>query len=403
MKLHYMKHINDPIMELIDDMMNLVADSARLGDYVPFILFCLLIVVICVLISLIIVDVVNWFDKRWDKICRLFNNLIDMFKEVFFDSISMGIPGIFLVIFFVLFMIVLSPIIIYEELFNDNESLKETPVEESTVNPLQQAIEDNTDITPYLTLENIKHLHSEYHMTMLAFACREDICNDNFEKLLKATVEMWPQGVYERKFNVLEIACLNSRYEKVKMVLNVYEPGRDITHYFSYIVDKRVPAEIYELIKEKKLKIDMERIFTGFWVVPDEIYEFVYENGYYSPNETNDTLLHLICKETNNCDFLRFLISKGLDVDAKNSDGLTPLYYAIKSNSSFEFIKILLDNGAELDDIDESAFENLYNKEMILQFELYKAKRALLKSTDENVYKDLVIYELNEKIKQLSK
>jgi ankyrin repeat protein len=51
---------------------------------------------------------------------------------------------------------------------------------------------------------------------------------------------------------------------------------------------------------------------------------------------------------SNNKDIINYLIDKGIDINAKNKFGQTPLFYAVMYNHSPEIIQHFIDQGANI-------------------------------------------------------
>ena len=67
-------------------------------------------------------------------------------------------------------------------------------------------------------------------------------------------------------------------------------------------------------------------------------------------NDGGYAALHLAVHSENagNAEVVKFLVSEGADVNAKNNDGMTPLHIVIISKGSIEFVTILISNGADV-------------------------------------------------------
>ncbi|MDH5381919.1 MAG: ankyrin repeat domain-containing protein, partial [Cyclobacteriaceae bacterium] len=61
-----------------------------------------------------------------------------------------------------------------------------------------------------------------------------------------------------------------------------------------------------------------------------------------------ETLLHLAC-ENEKTDVARVLINKGLDVNAQDNDGETPMHASVRGGKdNLDIVKLLLDNDADI-------------------------------------------------------
>ena len=59
--------------------------------------------------------------------------------------------------------------------------------------------------------------------------------------------------------------------------------------------------------------------------------------------------MHEAALENENVEVLKFLVSHGADIHAKNGYGNTPLHAAAVSNMNVEVAKFLVDSGADMD------------------------------------------------------
>ena len=68
-----------------------------------------------------------------------------------------------------------------------------------------------------------------------------------------------------------------------------------------------------------------------------EILDYLFNCGYEydQVNENKWTFLHIVSRHTTSLDILKFLENKNIDINAKNSDGLTPLHMACKKKKKF--------------------------------------------------------------------
>lgn len=84
-------------------------------------------------------------------------------------------------------------------------------------------------------------------------------------------------------------------------------------------------------------------------------------------NEKNETFLHLSVK--GNClDSVIWLIEKGLNIEAQTDEGLTPIFYTLKNDSS-QILKYLIENNANIN------HKNKVNKNLLQESVLsYNAK-----------------------------
>ncbi len=99
----------------------------------------------------------------------------------------------------------------------------------------------------------------------------------------------------------------------------------------NYLTKKYLPADIFSLIKHG--------IMEGI--------VFLVENKQYIESE-DFTPLMADCKYKNkqSVNIVKFLLEHGEDPNEEIHGGLTPLFFAIKWNSSLEIIKLLIDYGA---------------------------------------------------------
>ncbi len=61
--------------------------------------------------------------------------------------------------------------------------------------------------------------------------------------------------------------------------------------------------------------------------------------------QINRTPLHYACENKNGFNIAKLLIKKGANVNMKDNNEKTPLYFAIKNNDS-ELVKLLIENEA---------------------------------------------------------
>lgn len=65
-------------------------------------------------------------------------------------------------------------------------------------------------------------------------------------------------------------------------------------------------------------------------------------------NETEESVIHLLCKSTN-YESLKYALSLGPDLSVKNADGESALTWAVKQDEVI-VAKILIEAGADLDE-----------------------------------------------------
>jgi cytohesin len=74
-----------------------------------------------------------------------------------------------------------------------------------------------------------------------------------------------------------------------------------------------------------------------------------------------NTPLHLANNVKDNIEFTELLIAKGADVNAKSKSGMTPLHQAVRTrNGRKDVVELLIANGAEVDVKDKSGLTPLY-------------------------------------------
>ena len=84
------------------------------------------------------------------------------------------------------------------------------------------------------------------------------------------------------------------------------------------------------------------------WLRRDPTLINVTGNAMLCNHNTKLTLLHLTSALNPNVDFLKYLISLGIDIHAKGVYGGTTLYYAAAFNSSVEVLQYLIAQGADI-------------------------------------------------------
>ena len=143
--------------------------------------------------------------------------------------------------------------------------------------------------------------------------------------------------------------------------------------YFYYLDESFVQAcpeeawQIYEKIIAELVAIaetenfDMLLLRTCKQLIPFQM-ALKYSTNINVKNENNETLLHL----TNDLDVAKLLIEKGADVNAKNSDGRTPLNKTLETQPNVALVELLLKSGAEVGDC-------CFRKGFLSHFEVSKA------------------------------
>lgn len=297
-------------------------------------------------------------------------------------------------------------VIICYEFYNHN--LKKVFKE----NPLKKAIERGHDITPHLNASNIMTIDPVSGKTMLMFAVNHNLNAETFEKLLNATVEIWPNGLYIKDSygcDVFTYECCNwdTDFRRIKLLLNSYHTTKPITSEVNSLLYKKAPKEILQLINEKKFRFDVTEVLDN---LDDELddntddfteqfMKFAFDGGFYEQDSDEDTLLHYICRNIKNVNILKFYLSylsdeiqhnilTGLplkrehDINVKNIHGRTPLYMAVRYNGSVAFIKLLLEYGADPNCVDlKTLKENISNNSydcFVMICENFKLKKDLL-------------------------
>lgn len=106
----------------------------------------------------------------------------------------------------------------------------------------------------------------------------------------------------------------------------------------------------------------------------DEKWEVLAKNGLkFNQIQSNSNSLYHLAVENGNIDLLKKVASVGIDINTKNSDGLTPLHKAVMSAKNMEIIEFLLKNGANKSiktDFGETVFELASENELLRKFDL---------------------------------
>jgi ankyrin repeat protein len=76
-------------------------------------------------------------------------------------------------------------------------------------------------------------------------------------------------------------------------------------------------------------------------------------------NKDGKTLLHCVAQH-GTVEIIEFFISNGLDVNAKDNEGQTPLFLAVEENSDVEVIKFLISKGADANAKNDNDFSILH-------------------------------------------
>jgi ankyrin repeat protein len=85
------------------------------------------------------------------------------------------------------------------------------------------------------------------------------------------------------------------------------------------------------------------------------IWRGVPDPGYAAPTGKS-SLLHVAAARIGSVDITRLLLDRGLDVDARDAFGDTPLHIAAFSQSSVELLTLLIDRGADPNAIDRAGY-----------------------------------------------
>ena len=107
-------------------------------------------------------------------------------------------------------------------------------------------------------------------------------------------------------------------------------------------------------ILKKMLKISVEKILEKQdlevlkWIIEEN------NNDIKILGDNDKSLLHLAIEKKWEKDTVNYLIEKGVDVNAKDKNGSTPLHYAAKM-ANLKVVKLLIEHGA---DIIENIFYN---------------------------------------------
>ncbi|MDR2635512.1 MAG: ankyrin repeat domain-containing protein, partial [Campylobacteraceae bacterium] len=119
----------------------------------------------------------------------------------------------------------------------------------------------------------------------------------------------------------------------------------DISPIADYMENDIVSFDkIKELVKTSS-NADIEQALRVAFLTKKEpkIIDFLLDNFKYSDNGDESLLFFALDYPQ----YIKVLVDKGADVDYKNPDGETPLFYAIKNNS-YELVKLLIENGADV-------------------------------------------------------
>lgn len=134
----------------------------------------------------------------------------------------------------------------------------------------------------------------------------------------------------------LHIACLNNDLDMTRLLLKF---GANVNAYST--LSGQTP--LLTASKFKHLEIVKILIKNGANIEQKELYE-------------GSTALHNACYNALNCDLVKYLLSKGANVNSTNKNGLTPLLICIINsyNINTKLVKLLLQNGADPNKISKS-------------------------------------------------
>ena len=128
---------------------------------------------------------------------------------------------------------------------------------------------------------------------------------------------------------------------------------------FDYAIDNGDTTVLDALVKKFDLLSDEDKktlLFRTF--VRSNSLKFVQHvlNYGYSLDykaESNETLLHY-ASGGDNAETVKYLIEQGLPIEAKDNDGLTPLFYAAQYTNNVDVLKCLIAAGADKNIVDSS-------------------------------------------------
>ncbi|KAJ5078069.1 ankyrin repeat protein [Anaeramoeba ignava] len=225
--------------------------------------------------------------------------------------------------------------------------------------------------------------------TALHFACRNQ--NISFE-VTKLLIEKGADINSKTNYNetALHFACKNQNmsFEVTKLLI---EKGADIniknsdeeTALHNACRNRKIPFEIIKLLVENGADINAKTciidlfgfeeypaLHYAYWNQPFQVVQYLLEKGANVNNTGNDgtTILHSACGnnsisiehieyliqkvlhlacQNNSLEIIKYLVEKGVDINAKTNDNETVLHLACQNNS-IEIIKYLVEKGVDI-------------------------------------------------------
>lgn len=268
----------------------------------------------------------------------------------------------------------------------ENKLYLKLPVTEVEANPtmtLEIGIA-GTKIVQQVTLELGPIQHAVFGKEMARFL-------EGLERLNKEAESYLNLPIKDKKYELLkeliqkvqielDFYTTDERYTKL---LSSYEKNasnlfrtipREAGVTLEKIINTAIPA-----LKSKQLKLDEEYVLwdsaiTAFAplnvteeIVKGEEKEIIKESKeemiahIYNPDEEGELLIHRWANSTANIDFkaIDFILSKTLDIDAKNKKGFSPLHIVVQKEN-LEKVQLLLKNGANPNIKSESGYYPLF-------------------------------------------
>ena len=154
-------------------------------------------------------------------------------------------------------------------------------------------------------------------------------------------------------------ATIEDKADELKPILdkgfdpNTITPGGSGDPLLTMAIRHKSNKVISLLLKQKSLKIDQPNalketpLMIAIFFKSNGVAKRLIDKGAKVNNPKNWSPLHYAATSSNK-DMIKYLVSKGADVNARTLRGITPLYMAARESDA-ETVKMLLDAGARKD------------------------------------------------------